>query len=144
YFNVFGPRQDPKSPYSGVISVFVDRALSGATPRVFGDGTQSRDFVFVTDVVDANLRAATRTGVAGGVFNVGRGERTTLNELLQMLGRIVEREIAPEYGAARGGDIRESLADIARARAELGYAPAVGVEEGLGRLVAYERARRSG
>src|SRR5262249_37852491 len=136
---VFGPRQDPSSPYSGVISVFVDRALKGTTPTVFGDGTQCRDFVYVANVVDANLRAAARSGIEGRVYNVARGERTNLNELLAMLGRIVGRDVAPEYAAARAGDIKESFATIARVRAELGYEPTVGVEEGLGRLVEHVR-----
>jgi UDP-glucose 4-epimerase len=143
YFNVFGPRQDPSSPYSGVISIFVDRALKGTTPTVFGDGTQCRDFVYVGNVVDANLRAATRARIEGGVYNVARGERTTLNQLLAMLGRIAGRDLAPEYAAARPGDIKESVADIGRARADLGYEPTIGVEEGLRRLVEYERQRRT-
>ncbi len=135
YFNVFGPRQDPKSPYSGVISVFVSRALEGKPVTVFGDGKQSRDFVYVDNVVDANLRAATMPGVSGLAFNVGCGQRTTLLELLAMLGRIVGRDLTPTLAAPRAGDIKDSLADIALARTMLGYAPEVGVEEGLRRLV---------
>jgi UDP-glucose 4-epimerase len=142
YFNVFGPRQDPRSPYSGVISVFVDRALSGKTPTVFGDGTQCRDFVYVGNVVDANLRAATRPGIAGRAYNVACGRRTTLNELLAILGRLVGRDLEPDYAAPRAGDIKESVADIARARAELGYEPEVGVEDGLAHLVEHERRAR--
>ena len=143
YFNVFGPRQDPRSPYSGVISIFVDRALAGTSPTVYGDGEQSRDFVFVSNVVDANLRAATTPGASGRAYNVGCGHRTTLNDLLAMLGRIVGRDVAATYAPARAGDIKDSLADIALARAELGYEPAVGVEEGLARLIEFERKRRS-
>ena len=135
YFNVFGPRQDPKSPYSGVISVFVDRALSQQTPTVFGDGEQSRDFVYVANVVDANFRAATTPGASGRAYNVGCGQRTTLNQLLAMIGRIVGRDMTPTYAAPRAGDIRDSLADISRAKKELGYAPAICVEEGLRRLI---------
>jgi UDP-glucose 4-epimerase len=136
YFNVFGPRQDPSSPYSGVISVFVDRMLRGEVPTIFGDGEQFRDFVYVDNVVDMNLLAATRPEAAGRVYNVGCGVKTSLNELVAMLGRIVGRPSTPKHAAPRAGDIRESLADISRARAELGYAPAVEVEEGLRRLVA--------
>jgi UDP-glucose 4-epimerase len=142
YFNVFGPRQDPRSPYSGVISVFVDRALKGTVPTVFGDGEQCRDFVYVANVVDANLAAATRSGIGGRAYNVACGKRTTLNELLAMLGRIAGREVKPQYAAARAGDIRDSVADISRARADLGYEPRIGVEEGLTRLLEHERRAR--
>jgi UDP-glucose 4-epimerase len=135
YFNVFGPRQDPSSPYSGVISVFVDRALAKRTLTIFGDGEACRDFVYVDDIVDANLAAAARDDVSGRVFNVARGERTTLNDLVFMLGRILRREIQPEYASPRAGDIAKSVADISRARSELGYEPKVGVEDGLARLV---------
>ena len=135
YFNVFGPRQDPSSAYSGVISVFVDRILRGAPLTIFGDGEQFRDFVYVANVVDANMLAGTRPNVSGRVYNVGCGARTTLNELAQMLGRIAGVAVAPRHDAPRAGDIRESIADIARARAELTYAPKVGVEEGLRKLV---------
>ena len=134
YFNVFGPRQDPGSPYSGVISVFVDRALSGARPTVFGDGEQSRDFVYVGNVVQANLLAGTVSAAAGRSYNVGCGEKTTLNELLAVLGRILGQHASAEYADARPGDIRESIANVQRARDELGYAPDVGLEEGLRRL----------
>jgi UDP-glucose 4-epimerase len=136
YFNVFGPRQDPSSPYSGVISVFADRILRGEAPTIFGDGEQFRDFVYVDNVVDANLLAATHAAAPGRVYNVGCGVKTTLNELAALLGRACGREVVPAHGPARAGDIRESLADIGRARAELGYAPKVGVEDGLRRLVA--------
>jgi len=135
YFNVFGPRQDPSSAYSGVISVFVDRILRGAPLTIFGDGEQFRDFVYVANVVDANMLAATRPNVSGRAYNVGCGARTTLNELAQMLGRIAGVAVAPRHDAPRAGDIGESIADIARARAELTYAPKVGVEEGLRELV---------
>jgi UDP-glucose 4-epimerase len=143
YFNVFGPRQDPRSPYSGVISIFVDRVLRGEAPAIFGDGAQCRDFVFIDNVVQANLLAAEVKGAAGRCYNVGCGERTTLNDLLAMLGRLSGRDLSPRYLAARAGDIKESVADIGRARAELGYAPRVRVEEGLGQLLAFERERQA-
>jgi UDP-glucose 4-epimerase len=143
YFNVFGPRQDPRSAYSGVISIFVDKVLRGQTPTVFGDGSQCRDFVFIDNVVQANMLAAEVKGAAGRCYNVGCGERTTLNDLLAMLGRLAGRDLAPRYLEARAGDIKDSLADISRARAELGYEPRVKVEEGLGALLAFERGRLS-
>ncbi len=138
YFNVFGPRQDPSSPYSGVISVFVDRALAKKPLTIFGDGEACRDFVYVDDVVDANLAAAARDGVSGQVFNVARGESTTLNALVAMLGRIMQRELRPEHAPARAGDIVKSVADVTHARDKLGHEPKVGVEEGLARLVRWK------
>jgi UDP-glucose 4-epimerase len=137
YFNVFGPRQDPRSPYSGVISIFVDRAMSGREVTIYGDGEQSRDFVFVDDVVSANILAATVSEASGRAFNVGRGERTSLNALLGTVAKIVGREISAKHEPARDGDIRHSVADISRAREMLGYAPSVSVEEGLRRLIAH-------
>jgi UDP-glucose 4-epimerase len=137
YFNVFGPRQDPGSPYSGVISIFVDRAVAKKGVTIFGDGQASRDFVFVADVVDANLAAATREGISGQVFNVARGKKTTLNDLVAMLGRIVGRDIPVEHAAPRPGDIVDSVADVARAKSGLGFAARVGVEDGLGELVRF-------
>ncbi|HSO37425.1 MAG TPA: SDR family oxidoreductase [Labilithrix sp.] len=139
YFNVFGPRQDPKSPYSGVISIFVDRILAGRPITFFGDGSQCRDFVYVANVVDANLLAATRDGVSGRVYNVACGKRTTLLELVSLIERAVGRTVERAFAEPRAGDIKESVADIARARAELGYEPAIEVEEGLKRLVDHVR-----
>ncbi len=141
YFNVFGPRQDPTSPYSGVISIFVKRALEGGTPSVFGDGLQTRDFVFVGDVAEANYLAATKEGVSGETFNVARGEETTLLDLLSMLGRIVDRDLTPIHAESRSGDIRRSVADLSHARARLGFDPAVPVEEGLRQLVRWARGQ---
>jgi UDP-glucose 4-epimerase len=135
YFNVFGPRQDPGSPYSGVISIFVDRAIAGKGVTIFGDGKASRDFVYVADVVDANMAAATHEGVSGQLFNVARGQRTTLNELAAMLGRIVGKNLAVDHAAPRAGDIVDSVADVTRARVGLGFVAKVGVEEGLTELV---------
>lgn len=145
YFNVFGPRQDPKSPYSGVISIFVDRILAGTPLTMFGDGSQCRDFVFVANVVDANLLAATRdaTSVSGRAFNVACGKRTTLLELASLIERAAGRTVERTFAPPRAGDIRESLADISQARAALGYTPKVEVEEGLRLLVDYVRAART-
>ncbi len=139
YFNVFGPRQDPKSPYSGVISIFVDRILAGKPVMFFGDGGQTRDFVYVGNVVDANILAATREGVSGKRFNIGCGKTTTLLELAAMIGRVANKPVEKTFADPRPGDIRDSVAEIARARAELGYEPKVGVEEGLRHLVDYAR-----
>ena len=139
YFNVFGPRQDPRSPYSGVISIFVDRILAGRPITFFGDGSQCRDFVYVDNVVDANVLAATREGVSGRVYNVACGKRTTLVELASLIERAAARSVEKSFAQARAGDIKESVADIGRARAELGYEPVVAVEEGLKRLVQYVR-----
>jgi UDP-glucose 4-epimerase len=135
YFNVFGPRQDPHSPYSAVISRFVEAALTGKQPVVNGDGEQSRDFTFVENVVDANLRACEAQGVAGMVFNVGTGERHTLNDLLRSLSKIVMRPLDAVYASARLGDVRHSQADIGSARRYLGYQPKVNFQEGLERTV---------
>jgi nucleoside-diphosphate-sugar epimerase len=135
YFNVFGPRQDPSSPYSGVISIFADRILRGSPITIFGDGEQFRDFVYVANVAEANLLAATHPAASGRVYNVGCGTRTSLNELARMLARICGRDVEPTYAAPRAGDIRASLADISRARSELSYEPRIGVEDGLRSLV---------
>ena len=143
YFNVFGPRQDPTSPYSGVISIFVDKALRAESPTIFGDGEQFRDFVFIDNVVDANEKAASTAGVSGRVYNVGTGTRTSLNELVRVLARLTRQKLEPKHLAPRAGDIPFSVADITRATQELGYAPRVGLEEGLAALVAHVRAGRA-
>jgi UDP-glucose 4-epimerase len=135
YFNVFGPRQDPRSAYSGVISIFVDRILGGRPITIFGDGAQSRDFVYVANVVEANIAAATREGISGRVFNIACGRRTTLTELATLIEGAAGRTVERVFAEARAGDIKDSVADIARARAELGYVPAIGVDEGLKKLV---------
>jgi UDP-glucose 4-epimerase len=136
YFNVFGPRQDPSSHYSGVISRFIAALMSGERPVIYGDGEQSRDFTYVSNVVDANLRAAETTRGIGEVVNVATGERTTLNQLLSVLKGITGKADAePEYRETRVGDVRHSLADITRARAFLGYEPTVGLEEGLRKTI---------
>ncbi len=140
YFNVFGPRQDPQSEYSAVIPRFVSMILSGSPPIIYGDGEQSRDFVFVSDVAKANLLAATTPGVAGKLFNVARGERTTLLELLTTLSEILGKKIEPVHEPARVGDVRDSLADTIQARTELGFAPEVTIADGLRRSVEYYRS----
>ena len=132
YFNVFGPRQDPSSQYSGVISRFISALASGGRPVIYGDGEQSRDFTYVSNVVDGNLRAAESPKAVGHVLNVATGRRTTLNELLEALKKITGRtEVEAEYREPRVGDVRHSLADITRAREWLGYEPQIGLEEGL-------------
>jgi nucleoside-diphosphate-sugar epimerase len=131
YFNVFGPRQDPSSPYSGVLSMFNAAVLSGAHPTIYGDGEQSRDFIFVRNVVEANLLACTASDAAGLVFNVGTGNRYTLNQTLQLLGKISGMPANAKYCPAREADIRDSQADIAQARQILGYDPVIGFEAGL-------------
>ena len=139
YFNVFGPRQDPSSPYSGVISLFIRALLDGRPPTIHGDGGQTRDFTYVANVVDGVLKACHAPGVAGDVVNVATGSRVSLNELFGVLRSLIGSTIEPSHGAARTGDIRDSQADISRARATLGYSPAVSFEEGLARTLAWAR-----
>lgn len=137
YFNVYGPRQDPGSMYSGVISKFADCVLSGKTPVVFGDGRQTRDFVFVADIVQANLAAMQASGLGHGeVINVGTGTRTSLLDLLDALKVLTGRDFSPEFRDVRVGDVRDSVADIARAREWLGYEPRHTLEQGLRELIA--------
>jgi UDP-glucose 4-epimerase len=140
YFNVFGPRQDPKSEYSAVIPRFVSMILSGDRPIIYGDGHQSRDFVFVKDVAMANRLAATVAEAAGGTFNIGRGQSTTLLQLLTTLQEILGQDIVPIHEAARAGDVRDSLADITEARRRLRFEPEVSVTEGLRQSVDYYRS----
>jgi nucleoside-diphosphate-sugar epimerase len=141
YFNVFGPRQDPGSPYSGVLSVFCAALRDGAPVTVYGDGEQSRDFVYVDNVVQANLRACEAPNASGLVLNIGTGERHTLNQTLKLLENISGRPALAQYAPARAGDIRDSQADIALARQKLGYEPTVGFEEGLRRTWKWFDAR---
>ncbi len=142
YFNVFGPRQDPDSPYSGVLSRFITALLDGETPVVFGDGEQSRDFTYVNNVVEANLLACEAPRISGMVFNVGTGRRFTLNRTLQLLEKIIAKPIRAKYDPPREGDIRHSQADIELARKLLGYQPRVGFEAGLLRTWDWYRATR--
>jgi UDP-glucose 4-epimerase len=133
YFNVFGPRQDPTSQYSGVLSRFSLALLEGAQPQVYGDGEQSRDFTYIENVVDLNLRACEAAGASGKVFNGGTGARITLNQVLQTLGKISGKNAIAKYEAPRTGDILHSQADITEARKVLGYEPKVNFEQGLRR-----------
>jgi nucleoside-diphosphate-sugar epimerase len=139
YFNVFGPRQDPSSPYSGVISLFATALLEGRRPTIFGDGGQTRDFTYVANVVDGVLRACEAPKAAGEVINVACGTRISLNDLLTAMNAIVGTTIAPVYEAERAGDVRDSQADISKAKALLGYSPTVALEEGLRHTLAWCR-----
>jgi nucleoside-diphosphate-sugar epimerase len=132
YFNVFGPRQDPSSQYSGVISRFISALLRDETPVIYGDGEQSRDFTFIDNVVDANLKAAESAKGIGQVINIASGERISLNELLAELKDLTGKpDVVANYQAPRAGEVRHSLADIARARDLLGFEPQIGLREGL-------------
>jgi nucleoside-diphosphate-sugar epimerase len=131
YFNVFGPRQDPTSQYSGVLSRFMLAVLQGESPVIYGDGEQSRDFTYVENVVDETLRACEAPGASGIVFNGGTGARITLNQVIKLLEKIADRKIQPKYESPRSGDIRDSQADISLAGKILGYGPRVLFEEGL-------------
>lgn len=137
YFNVFGPRQDPGSPYSGVISLFIKWLLAGQAPTIHGDGEQTRDFTFVANVVDGVLRACEAPQAAGEAINVATAGRVSLNELLRVLQDIVGTSLTPVYGPPRVGDVRDSQASIDKAARLLGYAPSVSFEEGLRRTVAW-------
>jgi len=133
YFNVFGPRQDPTSQYSGVLSRFMLAILNGESPVVYGDGEQSRDFTYIDNVVDETLRACEASGASGKVFNGGTGARITLNEVLKLLAKITGKKVQAKYDPPRAGDIRDSQADISLARKVLGYEPRVLFEDGLKR-----------
>jgi len=142
YFNVFGPSQDPQSEYSAVIPKFIDKLLNGETLTIFGDGEQSRDFTYVDNVVEANLLALTATGAAGRVCNIGCGTRISLNQLVALLEKIIGRKARVEYLPARPGDVRDSQADITRAKNILDYSPQVSIEAGLSKTVDWFRAQR--
>jgi nucleoside-diphosphate-sugar epimerase len=141
YFNIFGPRQDPSSPYSGVLAKFITQMLRGEQPTIFGDGEQSRDFTYILNAVEANLLAcqAPAEQAAGKVFNVATGRRVTLNETFKLLQPLTSYTGAPAYAEERGGDIKHSLADISRAEKHLGYKPKVNFEEGLRKTVEWYR-----
>jgi UDP-glucose 4-epimerase len=143
YFNIFGPRQDPSSPYSGVLAKFITVMLRGEQPAIYGDGEQSRDFTYIDNAVEANLLAckAPAAQVAGQMFNVATGRRVTLNETFKLLQGLTSHTGHPKYGPERGGDIKHSLADISKAEAALGYKPKVDFEEGLRRTVDWYRGK---
>jgi UDP-glucose 4-epimerase len=131
YFNVYGPRQDPSSAYSGVLSLFMKAVLDRQAPTIFGDGEHSRDFTFVDDVAELNLKAARARGVSGNVYNGGNGGRITLNQAWALLQKLEGVRIAPVYGAPRAGDVRDSQADTTLAVRDLGHAPRYSFEEGM-------------
>jgi UDP-glucose 4-epimerase len=135
YFNVYGPRQDPNSEYAAVIPRFATACLAGRAPVVFGDGEQTRDFTFVADAVAANLLAADAPRAAGEVVNVAGGRRVSLNQLLDEIRDLTGAAVTPRHEPARPGDVRDSLADLGRARELLGYAPRVDLRTGLARTI---------
>lgn len=139
YFNVFGPRQDPSSPYSGVISIFMTRASAGQAATIYGDGGQSRDFIYVKDVVRANLLAATEAAAAGRVFNVGTGAFILIRELWKLIGELSNVKIDPIFGAPRAGDIRASVSDIGEMERLVGFSPQVKLRQGLVDTLAWYR-----
>jgi nucleoside-diphosphate-sugar epimerase len=139
YFNVFGPRQDPSSPYSGVISLFIGALIDGRAPTIYGDGGQTRDFTYVANVVDGVLRACAAPDASGEVINVATGGRISLNELFRALQDLTGAGVKPVYAETRAGDVRDSQADIDKARRLLGYEPTVTLEEGLEKTVAWFR-----
>jgi nucleoside-diphosphate-sugar epimerase len=143
YFNVFGPRQDPSSAYSGVISLFATRMLEGRAPTIQGDGGQTRDFTYVANVVDGVLRACTAPRASGEVINVAVGGRISINELCATIASVLGSTVKPEYTPPRAGDVRDSQADITRAREILGYQPIVSFEEGLRRTLEWYKAEHA-
>ena len=143
YFNVFGPRQDPSSPYSGVISLFVSALSEGRQPTIFGDGEHTRDFTYVANVVDGVLRACPASGASGEVINVATGGRVSLNQLFAAIRTLTGANVEPAYADPRPGDVRDSQADITKAKQLLGYAPSVTFEEGLRRTLEWYESTRA-
>jgi nucleoside-diphosphate-sugar epimerase len=141
YFNVFGPRQQPGSPYSGVISLFIDALASGKAPLVLGDGKQTRDFTFVSDVVTGVLRCCEAPNVSGEVINVAAGGRISLLDLIKTLQTILKSNVVPTFGPTREGDVKDSQADISKARKLLDFSPSVSFEDGLAQTVAWFQSR---
>ena len=144
YFNVFGPRQDPSSPYSGVISVFATALLENRPPTIYGDGEQTRDFTYVANVVDGVLRACEAPKASGQAINVATGGRISLKQLFSAMRQVVGTTVEPTYVEARQGDVRDSQADIRKAKELLGYEPIVPFEEGLSRTIQWYRAAHAG
>jgi UDP-glucose 4-epimerase len=140
YFNVYGPRQDPSSAYSGILSLFMKHLIARKSPTIFGDGEQSRDFTYVEDVAALCLKAANAPGVAGKMFNAGNGNRYTLNEVWSMLQKMEGVEIPAKFGPPRAGDVRHSMADTTAAKTELGHAPQFTIEAGLRRTLDWYKA----
>ena len=143
YFNVFGPRQDPSSPYSGVISVFATALLDNRPPTIYGDGEQTRDFTYVANVVDGVLRACEAPNASGEIINVATGGRISLNRLFYAMRNLVGGTLEPLYAEPRMGDVRDSQADIHKAKALLGYEPVVSFEDGLAQTIAWYRSARA-
>jgi UDP-glucose 4-epimerase len=145
YFNIFGPRQDPSSPYSGVLAKFITQMLNGEAPTIFGDGAQSRDFTYIQNAVDANLLAikAAASQAAGQIFNVATGKRADLNQAFELLKKITGYTGNVQYAPLRSGDVKHSLADLSRTEKHLGYKPTVDFEEGLRRTVDWYREQQS-
>jgi nucleoside-diphosphate-sugar epimerase len=141
YFNVYGPRQDPSSPYSGVLSLFMKAILERQPPTIFGDGEHSRDFTYVEDVAELNLKAARAPGVCGKVYNGGNGGRITLNQAWALLQKLEGVEIPARYGPPRAGDVRDSQADVTAAVRDLGHAPRFSFEEGMRRTLEWYRGQ---
>jgi nucleoside-diphosphate-sugar epimerase len=144
YFNIFGPRQDPSSPYSGVLAKFITQMLNGEAPTIFGDGAQSRDFTYIQNAVDANLLAikASASQAAGQIFNVATGKRADLNQAFELLKKITRYTGDAKYAPSRSGDVKHSLADLSRTEKHLGYKPTVDFEEGLRRTVDWYRSQQ--
>jgi UDP-glucose 4-epimerase len=146
YFNIFGPRQDPYGPYAAVVPALFSAAVRGVPMGIFGDGLQTRDFTYVDNAIHANMLAATRPAaeVSGRMVNVGAGQRASLLELVRLVGEATGREVALDHRPPRGGDVRDSLASLERARAVLGYEPMVALPDGIGRLWEWLREHPEG
>lgn len=139
YFNIFGPRQDPNSRYAAVIPKFIESVLQDSSPPIFGDGRQTRDFTYIDNVVEANAKACVSEAAPGGVFNIACGQRVDLLTVLKHVNAVLGKQVHPEHHDSRPGDVRDSLADISRARQMLGYTAAVGFREGLERSIDWYR-----